>query len=648
LIAFRPDGVGAPRASQGESCSATIDLGGVCALTDGEASTRSATPELIRPERGDARARRSGIRDWVQSLPLANVGQTAHMLYERLGYLNTRQIPQADRYAILEALRPALDLVLQSLGRHYLQLDLPLAGRGELVARLSRELQRMMVSGYRLVLMQLHGASPLTRAFHNGRCGEVLHRQLYYLGRLLLEDFQLYHRHPKGLWQDIHAVHLEALRLELQDRPYESEDSQFPGRSSIADLYKQLLLLGLSGPYRLLQGEAQRVYHALYGWAPLARLLPLGDAQSGSALYLVEPESDCPPRYREETAPGDLRGWVLDTGRLADVLGRELESLGGSAPPSGALRPEGWLVSLSPELIGRLTLAWGLGGTRSATRHLADGELSLIYGIDSIISVLLTGAELRPPPGRTGEPPSGRDGRGGRRQDTQTAGLRVDDLSVEEDIALLGGDEAPAPWSRAQQEGPGPIDVCRVVDRSPQGFHVRLTSRGERPRRVGDLVAVAERSARSEGHPWRVGVIRWMRANAVDDIRLGVEILSEWAEPVVLHWRRREGGEEQRMPSLLIGEPDDAGGVVDLVTPAFFPAPSDRLELRRGARIQGVRVLQPVERTRSFVHCRYTGALAARSARVSSAPAPAPPSASVNKPAAPAEEDDFDTLWRNL
>ena len=143
-------------------------------MTDKSAASLFSISELQPPQRGDTRARRSAIRAWVDSLPLANVGETARLLYERLSYLNTHKIPAADRFVILNAIRPALDLVLQSLSRHYLHQDLPLSGRAALVAKLARELLVMMVVGYGLVLRDLADGSVLTQAIRNARRGEAL------------------------------------------------------------------------------------------------------------------------------------------------------------------------------------------------------------------------------------------------------------------------------------------------------------------------------------------------------------------------------------------------------------------------------------------------------------------------------------------
>ncbi len=576
----------------------------------------------------------------MESLPLANVGQTARLLYDRLTFLNTHQISPTDQLAILEALRPAVDLVLESLGRHYLHQDLPLAGRPALVAKLARELLVMMVGGYQLALQQLSGGSSLTRVIRNGRRGEALHRRLHYLGQILLHDYQLYRKHPKGLWREVHSTYLAALQSALHERPFASEDARAPGRSTISDLYKQILLLGLAGPYRMLQGEVQRVYRALHRWAPLSRLEPLEPSRTYSASYLVDPGADLPPTYRDNLAAGNIRAWVLDTSRLSDALSRELEAFA-SASAGAPARPDDPAAPVGAELLGRLALAWGLGGTRAAARESADGELGLVYGIDAIIRSLGREDLIR----GSANPVNAGAGLSAEEDAMPSFGSSLwppDAMAVGEDIAIRAGKESPPPWSKTQQDAMAHLDHARIVDRSPRGFHVRLNGRGKRPRRVGDLVGVVEPGALSEPGAWRVGVVRWMRADAPDDVRLGVEILSDRPEPVALCWQARERGEEVSVPSLLVGDADADDGVFALLTPTFYPASDDRLKLSHGGRVQAIRVLQAIERTRSFAHCRYlpTGA----------GPAPAPPretrATPVAEPVAP--EDEFDTLWRNL
>jgi len=609
-------------------------------LTDKSSGSLFSTPQLHPPQRGDERARRNAIRAWVDSLPLANLGETARLLYERLSYLNAHKLSPADRFAILEAIRPALDLVLQSLGRHYRHQDLPLSGRPALVAKLARELLVMMVIGYQLVLRPLAGTSPWAQVTRSGRRVEALHRRLHYLGRMLLDDFQLYRKHPKGLWREIHATYLEALQGNLQDRPVDSEEVHPPRGSTISNLYKRILLLSLSAPYRMLQGEVQRVDRALHRWAPLSRLQPLEPRLSTSALYLVEPGVDLPPRYRDDLAGGDIHAWALDTNRLSDAIARELEALGTASPAD-----EGHLADpaapLGAELLGRLALAWGLGGARATARESSDAELDLIYGIGAIIRAL----DRDPAPQGLGSPPDSEASVGAVYPPETPVGRSVWDLArmpVDEDIAIRDGELSRAPWSRTRPDTMVHRQRSRIIDRSPRGFHLHLSGRGTGPRRVGELVAATDPDAGTKGCAWRVGVIRWMRANSADDVRVGVEILSDHPEPVVLCWQRHEQGDTVSVASLLLGDAGEDESRVVLLTPAFFPAAGDRLKLRHGGRERSLRVLQAIERTRSFVHCRYAPAVVRQASAPPTESEPAP------VPASAAPEDEFDTLWRNL
>ncbi|MGD8308280.1 MAG: hypothetical protein PVG98_02480, partial [Chromatiales bacterium] len=117
----------------------------------GERANIFTPPERKRPGRRSDRLTAKAVKSWVGSLPVANVGQTAHQLYERLSQLNRLDLPVGERREIMEALREPLDLTLRALGRHYADQALPLKGRPALVARLSRELLTMTVQGYRII-----------------------------------------------------------------------------------------------------------------------------------------------------------------------------------------------------------------------------------------------------------------------------------------------------------------------------------------------------------------------------------------------------------------------------------------------------------------------------------------------------------------
>ena len=55
------------------------------------------------------------LKTWIQSLPKANIGETARLLYQALTELNNFKIAAESRIQLLELLRPEVFLLTHSL-----------------------------------------------------------------------------------------------------------------------------------------------------------------------------------------------------------------------------------------------------------------------------------------------------------------------------------------------------------------------------------------------------------------------------------------------------------------------------------------------------------------------------------------------------
>jgi hypothetical protein len=598
-------------------------------------------PERRRRTRSDEGLTAAGARAWADALPLANIGQTARRLFERLDRLNEIEIPPVERYTILETHHPALELVLQSLTRRYVNHDLPLTGRAVLVARLARELMFKAVIGYKIVEHQITSGSLPSRLRYKRRQGQALHRKLHFLSRLLLQDFQLYRRHRKGLWREIHQSYECARQSRLAHRPFDNVNTRFACRSSIEDLYKQGLLLSLCGPYGLLQGDIDRVFNGLYEWAPLCHLGSQPEESTPTPWFLVDPEDDAPPKFMHNSAPVPTRGWVLNPEPLLDRLAQRIDELHHSSLLPGGHRPHDEPVPFSAELLSRLLLAWGHQRNREAPRKPSSGRLMVACGMGSLMALLGVGVQelVR---GQTNESSgSGADRVDGDSQ-LQLGDWTIDlDSTMVENIAVGSTDENPAFWARKEDTSRAQILTCDIIDRSATGFHIRAEGQQYVNPRVGELVAIRDDIGEGPAHSWRVGTVRWMHVLSSEDIRCGIQILANRSEPVLVRWWRQRTGEDEDLPALLLKGQGDMPDT--LVTRTFFASPHDRLSLVRRGTVEPIMFDRALERSQSYVQFAFSHVGGPDTARTRHRPEPI----RAKKEAAD-ESDEFDGIWGSL
>ena len=623
--------------------------------------TKASNPYLLPHReplsRGDDTFDPKRFKLLLEELPMGNVGQVAQTLQKLLKQMNAADIPVSARVSNMELVLEPLLFTLDSLNKSFSREHLPLAKRPALISELYEALCILSAQAYKVILDQYHHESLAGHLLHKSNRATALHRVLYFLGLNLLQAYLLYRPAPQHIWREIHGIHRYAIDQKLAERPVDNETQVIVGQSTVNDLYKQLLLLSLSGPYRLMQGEVQRVYMALMRWAPKAQLIDLGRSNGDEGQYIIDIGADEPPRFRgAERDHQVLKGWVLDSTPLAVYLADELET---SAVPHGVMRPQGTPDKISSDLMARLMLTWGIGSRRAMDRDQSPGELSLICGLEAIYSMLdgeaLPDQESKPgafnaenalknkPAKAPGVPKALLETDehviyddpelGNIRQWINESNDSVQKQVPEESEEIPAFEEIAAPEITEDEVAlaePKPIPRnCLVYDESVSGYHLGWSGGSEEQITVGELVAVTGQDGH-EGHALRLGVIRWMRAGHPDVIDFGVELFPGDITPVIFSRKWGRSKLPAYCPGLLQQRPNEDP---TLITSPFYSEENEKSWLTRSGDKNRVVLTRVIEATASFIQLYYMDT-AAEAQQASSK--------------TEFNEQDFDQLWTSL
>lgn len=154
---------------------------------------------------------------------------------------------------------------LQSFTEEYLHYarHASQAAPSSLEVRLCAEL----AAGFKRLLLQILQSKHPSRP-HLAWC---LYMAQHFLAQTLLHHYQLYQEPPAGLWRDSHLLYWIGERQECLDEPI-AAPFQPQAAATLRGLYQQILLLALSNPFHLAEGEALLLFRALAPLAGLARL----------------------------------------------------------------------------------------------------------------------------------------------------------------------------------------------------------------------------------------------------------------------------------------------------------------------------------------------------------------------------------------
>jgi len=601
------------------------------------------TPIRLRLPRQDLREfgqfepTAAGAERWAANLPVADTTASAGQLQEALSQLNRVELRPEERYAILEALRPRLQLALSGLAKRYLNQPLVMPEEPRRCAGVADTLNAAAGTGYAIVAIHAIQRRDSISALNPARLAcQSLHRAVRCAGARLLQTFQLYRPVPPHGWLTLHQLYVLAEAQELAGRTVADE---LAGDSDIATAYLQALLLGCCKPNQLRQGELASIYGALAQWCSL---LQVG---RDAGELVVELDNDQPPLYTAfyQSEPGPRTRYIA-TGPLVDHL--QWLRAGGEAATAGEPR-------LAANLLEHLADALGSASVRNFARRSSHRPLWVTIGLSSShfhlagersLERVLYGDDYLPPPAerlprnpflasthavdqwQRANPEEDFSGPGS--EEAHSALAHQVEVDGETLAALEGLDLDEEPTLRQRH----PVFRVSTMDISPGGYCFEWPASLPGDIRTGDLVSLRE----SDGTGWSVAVVRWMNRPEEQRSLIGLELLAPGAMPygARLHQRQKDGEEAPVLRVLLLPEIRMVGQPATLVTPRAGFRERQKIILLRHGEQHFVQLLRQLRATGSFAQFefRFIKQVGDVLAQDRSAPG----------------ADAFDSLWNNI
>ncbi|MAT66309.1 MAG: hypothetical protein CMN57_11775 [Gammaproteobacteria bacterium] len=577
------------------------------------------------------------LEQWINQLPILNTGETTRQLFSALIEMNQLDIGAQQRFRALELLRPSIINVLLAMQKHYVGQPLPLADKGRKVLELSEALLNQLATGYRICVADEDARSVLRK--DKKLLTTAIHRALSALSECLLRAYLVYAPCPSGLWRTVHQLYSQAEERSLVHAPVRLDDDEAVA-DTISGAYKQLLLLALTSPYRLRQGEVGAIYAVLRQWAEHVSLEDYVQPRSPDQIFITSLDSDDPPTYlvlrHQNYHRRNCR--LLDTAELAEVTQSELDAL----QHNGARN-----TSLQAGTLRRLMLAWGVMPKRRFSRSEQGSKARVAIGLSAVHHFISGGETFDAGSGgleerarftaaEPGEPreeaPDVWDLRATQRWQTDEFTVRMFELAEDTDEAAA---DAPEPTA-AGTEAAYSTHVWRLVNASAGGYCLLWDSRDSTDAQVGELIGIHE-TVDDDTDPAQLalGIIRWMKCPPGKGAELGVQMLSPGAVSVATRVIRA-GREMHFMRSLLLPEIRQINQPASLITPTLPYQAGDQVELNSHGKLVRVRLNKLLENTGSFCQFQFT---ALEEIDRATEPDPEHPTMS------PA---DFESLWKEI
>ncbi len=351
------------------------------------------------------------LRQWLDSLRASDIDETVAALQARIAPFNELQMPDRERFELLEILQDACEAILYCYDELRLR-SLPISPeRRAMLAEDIVWIHLGLANGYKIIVRKGHaeglqpGRDPILRL--------SIYRAMALLGEALLRAYRAHAPAPPLTYLELHQLYRFAEAGGVLDARLRVKGGGT--HVTIAALYKQLLLLAALDPYRFEPGELAELQLLL---EPFAGHCVIGPPRSETGrAFGLDLLNDAPPfPPGRDGGKGAVR--CLDVAPASQACRRWLDAHGAQAPREAQLLVRA-LERLEPDT-----------PEARAPRQMMHGQVAVAIGLSAVCDLLGDpGPRPSRPPGRQAAPPG-------------TSAWRL--LDTNEGGWLLGGGTEPA------------------------------------------------------------------------------------------------------------------------------------------------------------------------------------------------------------
>lgn len=259
-------------------------------------------------------------KQWIENLPVADMGETASKIFHYLYDLNQSPLTPKIRLQILEAIKPTCVNTLSSLATVYIHSPLKYSQKLQSASELVHAIASETIFGFNTVIEDLHDNSVDFDKYQKTILPAACANSLQFQGFVQLQRYQLYKTVGAKLWQQQNIIYKLAQKHGLLEHKLKKDSAE------LGTIKKQLLvnlILPLSAPYQLKHGEVNDVYTELEQLAELAELQP---NETHGCLYAYLPNNEVPPQPVNSIEEDEQAVVGINLTNPAEALERHLKN----------------------------------------------------------------------------------------------------------------------------------------------------------------------------------------------------------------------------------------------------------------------------------------------------------------------------------
>ena len=519
----------------------------------------------------------SQARNWVNDLPMTNMGAVTKRLYQALVSLNQQPLPAQVRIDIGEVILPFVNISLDNLDRHFSSRSFPWLDRSQKVFDLKQALQLELSGLYQLATLDMLTKGPLIQK----KLLISIGRAIKYMSGTLINSYSIYNKNKANVWHDVHQLYLFACENGIQSQSIPDKSDAQAEKLTIEKHYLFVHLLALSSPNSLRQGEIGRleqfykqtisqvsivnnvdtiegeyVHICLLNSEDPAALMPVSDILSSPTSRIIDVSN----------VVNILKGFVVDTTNMPLGLHKDFPMLS---------------HSLAKRLVGVLTTA----RSRKFKRFKREDKTGLVFRLKNVIEIV---------------------------KHTQEELVVAQTRTEEDDIydQLNYGEAVASPWvdlgvESLEEEHDVEIQTWRIENSSVGGYGLCQQEKEPTASRIGEIVGIKDPA--DDTGQWHILVIRWMDYyRGKKGLCFGAELISPKAMTVRIDFvENRKLMQALPIEGLFLPSIEGMREEANLILPGHMFKVDDILSLQFVSREERVQITNIDECVGIFAYCSF-------------------------------------------
>lgn len=413
------------------------------------------------------------VVQWLAELPILNPIISAKALSEAIHGLNEQSIKPKDRFQLLELFRAPVNDIFKSFDAEAIR-RLPVSAKLRILVKEDiHTLCSELANGYKLIVKQ--SVAEHLNPQKDSLFLHSIHHAMEQIVHSILQIYRMGGALPLFSVLELHQLFSYAMQKTVQEVAIPLAGAE-AGSESIAFLYKKIMLILISDPFKMEEGDVFFLY------CQIDALIGFCDIQSGMMgikknRYLIKPKEDRGPRELEASMEATEGCYSIDFNPVFDLMVAKARD---AREKNKELTPDELRVAkiLGKHLAGYIE--------RKDPRVEAHRDVRVIFGVDAICYFLEEGAD------KLGEKAG------------ENFGIQMQEEGAEPKYAFED-------WA--------------VLNESVKGYLLATKHPNMSLLKVGSALGIHVPVSGSNERKISVAVIRWVRGGANGATELGAEIM---------------------------------------------------------------------------------------------------------------------------